>query len=133
MLSKESLENFLIGTDLDYEEIADGIFLVRSREDDLPIVVNHSPPLLIVRMKVMDLEPGGSGREELYRTLLHLNATDVVHGAYGMEEGEIILSHTFQLDTLDVPELQAAMESIQMAASSHMGRIKTLAAQPAEG
>lgn len=132
MLSKEALENFLIGSDLTYEELAEGMFLVRSREDDLPIVVNHSPPLLIVRMKVMDLAPGG-GREELYRTLLELNATDVVHGAYGIEEGEIILSHTFQLDTLDVPELQAAMESIQMAASSHMGRIQALAAEPVEG
>lgn len=132
MLSKEALENFLIGSDLTYEELAEGMFLVRSREDDLPIVVNHSPPLLIVRMKVMDLEPG-VGREELYRTLLELNAADVVHGAYGIEEGEIILSHTFQLDTLDVPELQAAMESIQMAASSHMDRIQKLAAQPVEG
>ncbi len=133
MVTREDLENFLIGNDLDHEEVADGMYLVRSRADGLPLVVNHSPPLLIVRLKIMDLPRDGGSREELYRTLLELNATDVVHGAYGIEEGDLILSHTFQLEDLDFPELQAAMESIQMAASSHMERIRTLAAAPQEG
>jgi hypothetical protein len=134
MVTREELEHFLIGSDLDHEEVADGMYLVRSRNDGLPVVVNHSPPLLIVRMKIMDLPEDGGSREELYRTLLELNATDVVHGAYGIEEGDLILSHTFQLDTLDLSELQAAMESVQMAASSHMERIRSLAAgAPVEG
>jgi hypothetical protein len=133
MVTREDLENFLIGNDLDHEEVADGIYLVRSGADRLPLVVNHSPPLLIVRLKIMDLPEDGESREELYRTLLELNATDVVHGAYGIEEGDLILSHTFQLEDLDFPELQAAMESIQMAASSHMERIRTLSAAPQEG
>jgi hypothetical protein len=133
MVTREDLENFLIGNDLDYEEVAEGMYLVRNDSDGLPVVVNHSPPLLIVRMKIMDLPEHGGNRAELYRTLLELNATDVVHGAYGIEEGELILSHTLQLETLDFPELQAAMESIQMAASSHMERIRTLAAVPVEG
>jgi hypothetical protein len=133
MVTREDLENFLIGNDLDHEEVAEGMYIVRSRTDELPVVVNHSPPLLIVRLKIMDLPEEGANREELYRTLLELNATDVMHGAYGIEEGDLILSHTFQLENLNFPELQAALESIQMAASSHMDRIRTLAAAPVEG
>jgi len=80
----------------------------------------------------MDLPVDGSSREDLYRTLLELNAADVVHGAYGIEEGELILSHTFQLESLDFSDLQAALESLQMAASSHMEKIKSLASAPVE-
>lgn len=133
MVTREDLESFLIRMDVEHEEVAEGMFLVRSRNDGFPLVVNHSPPLLIVRLKVMDLPTDGGNRQELYRTLLELNATDVVHGAYGIEEGELILSHTLQLETLDFPELQAAMESLQMAASAHMERIRSLATVPVEG
>jgi hypothetical protein len=125
MVTTEDIESFLIRMDLEYEEVAEGMYLVRSRADNFPIVVNHSPPLVIVRMKVMDL-PANVG-PSLYRTLLELNATDLVHGAYGIEENELILSHTFLLETLDFQELQAALESVQMAASAHMEQIRTLA------
>lgn len=126
MLTREDLESYLIRMDLEYEEIAEGMFLVRSREEKLPIVVNHSSPLLIMRLKVMDLPQGERSLEELYRTLLELNATDVVHGAYGLEEGELVLGLSLQLDSLDYSEFQASLESLQMAASSHMETIKEL-------
>ena len=67
------------------------------------------------------------GSKELYRTLLELNASDVVHGAYGLEDGELILSDTLELETLDFGELQASVESIQLAASGHLDRIRSLA------
>jgi hypothetical protein len=125
MVTTEDLESYLIRMDVEYQEVAEGMYLVRGRNDDLPIVVNHSPPLLIVRMKVMELPRDVD--PSLFRTLLELNATDLVHGAYGIEENELILSHTFLLETLDFQELQAALESVQMAASGHMERIRQLA------
>jgi hypothetical protein len=75
----------------------------------------------------MDLPANGAGLTDLYRCLLELNATDIVHGAYGIEEGELILSDTLELENLDFEELQASVESLQYAASSHLNRIKTLA------
>ena len=126
MLTREDLESFLIRMDLEYEEIAEGMYLVRSREEKLPIVVHHSPPLLILRLKVMDLPEGGGSHEALFRTLLELNATDVVHGAYGLEEGELVLGLSMQLEGLDYTEFQASLESLHMAASEHMSTIKSL-------
>jgi hypothetical protein len=131
MLTREDLESYLIRMDVEYEEIAEGMYLVRGGEEGLPVVVNHSPPLLFLRLKVMDLAQAGGSREDLYRTLLELNASDVVHGAYGLEGDEIVLSHTLELDALPFSEFQSALESILFAASSHMGRIKSLAAASA--
>ncbi len=132
MVTRDDLESFLIRLDAEYEELEEGMFLVRTRNGGLPLVINYAPPLLLLRMKVMDL-PRGEGSMELYRTLLELNATDVVHGSYGLEDGELILSDTLELETLDFQEIQASVESIQLAASGHMERIRSLAGASSEG
>ena len=133
MISREDLESFLIRMDLEHEEVDEGRYLVRGRNSGLPMVVHHSVPLLLIRMKLMDLPDEGDGRGELYRTLLELNANDVVHGAYGLEDGELILSDTLELETLDFHELRASLESIELAASGHMERIRALAGVEGEG
>ena len=133
MVTREDLESFLIRMDVEWEEVGEAMFLIRGRNQGLPIVIHYSSPLLLIRMKLMDLPENGEGPAQLYRTLLELNATDVVHGAYGIEEGELILSDTLELETLDFHELQASVESMELAASGHMERIRALAGAEAEG
>lgn len=134
MVTREDLESYLLRMeDLESEEIEEGMYLVRSRTDGPPIVVNHSPPLLLLRMKVMDLPEAGGTDLDLFRTLLELNATDMVHGAYGLEDRELILSDTLELETLDFHELQASIESMQLAATGHMKRIRSLAGAATAG
>jgi hypothetical protein len=127
MVTREDLESFLLRMDVDYEEVDEGMYLVRSRNGGPPIVLHHSPPLLLLRLKVMDLPDSERENAELFRTLLTLNACDVVHGSYGLEEGELILSDTLELQTLDFHELQASVESMQLALSGHMEKIRQLA------
>jgi hypothetical protein len=127
MVTLEDLESFLLRMDVEYHELEEGMYLVRSRNGGPPIVVHHSAPLLLLRLKVMDLPPGGEDNADLFRTLLQLNATDVVHGSYGLEEGELILSDTLELETLDFHEFQASIESIQLALSGHIQQIRSLA------
>ena len=132
MVTRDDLESFLIRMDLDFNEVDEGMYLVESSNEGPPVVVHHTPPLLVVRLKVMDL-PEGNDLSELYERLLIWNATDVVHGAYGIEEEDLILTDTLELETLDFPELQASVESMQMAASSHIDKIKALAGTGQEG
>lgn len=132
MVTREDLESFLIRMDAEFDELEEGMYLARTKAEGLPIVLNYSPPLLLLRLKVMDL-PSESGNEDLYRTLLELNANDVVHGAYGIEDGELIMSDTLELSTLDFEEVQASIESIQLAASGHMERIRDMAGDRSGG
>lgn len=127
MVSREDLESFLIRMDLEYEEVDEGMFLTRGEDDGAPVVVHHADNLLLIRMKVMDMPDEGPNSTALYRTLLELNANEVVHGAYGIEDGDLILSDTLELETLDFLELQASMESITLAAATHMEQIRSLA------
>jgi hypothetical protein len=132
MVTREDIESFLIRMDLGYSEVAEGMYLLRSGEAELPTVVHVTPPLVVIRLKLMDLPPR-NGMEDLYRMLLELNASDVVHGAYAIEEGELILTDALQLETLDFVELQSSLESLQIAASSHMDRISALVGAGVEG
>ena len=127
MVTREDLESYLLRMDLEYEEVDPGMFLVHGRNSGLSMVVHHADALLLIRMKLMDLSGPENGKIELYRTLLELNASDVVHGAYGIEDGELIISDTLELQTLDFHELRASMESMELAAMGHMERIRALA------
>ncbi len=134
MRTRDDLESYLIRMDLSFEEVDEGMYLVQHANDGPPVVVHHTPPLLVVRLKVMSLPEGGDVvLGELFKALLIWNATDVVHGAYGIEEGDLVLTDTLELETLDFPELQASLESMQMAASSHHEQIRTLAKSGQEG
>ncbi|MCA1791805.1 MAG: YbjN domain-containing protein [Thioalkalivibrio sp.] len=132
MVTREDLESYLIRMDLDWEEVDEGMYLVQGRNSGLPMVVHHADNLLLIRLKVMDMPASTPSEADFYRTLLELNATDVVHGAYGIEDGELILSDTLELETLDLHEIRASMESIELAATSHMERIRSMAGVGAE-
>ena len=127
MVTYDDLESFLIRMDLDYEEVEEGICLVRSGTSGLPVVLHYDDTILLIRMKLIDLPDSLAAEKALYRTLLELNASEVVHGAYAIEGDELILSDTHELETLDFHELQASIESMELAASSHEHTIRRLA------
>jgi hypothetical protein len=91
--------------------------------------------LLLLRIKVLDLPPdNGDGRmSQLYRKLLELNAGDLLHGSYGIEENEVVLSDALELETLDFSELRSSYESMVLAASTHLSQLVELVPVPQEG
>jgi hypothetical protein len=84
-------------------------------------VVKYQPPVLVCRVNVMDLPE--KNREELFQTLLALNATEMMHGAYGLEGGKIVISDALQLENLDFNELQATVDDITLAVADHYSRL----------
>ena len=119
MKTKEDLESYLLRLEQEYEEVEPGMWLLQAATEGARLVLHYSPPLLLLRTKVMEV-PAEDGRcVELYRRLLELNATDLVHGAYGIEEDDVILTDTLELENLDFNEVQASVDSIQVALASH--------------
>jgi hypothetical protein len=58
--------------------------------------------------------------------MLELNATDIVHGSYGIEGEEIVLSDALELATLDFTELRSSYESMSMAATTQVAELAAL-------
>ena len=134
MMNREEVESYLLQMGLDFEELEDGFWVIRTAEET-PVVVNYSPPLLLLRIKVMDLPPdnGDNRLAPLYRRLLELNAADIVHGSYGIEENEVVLSDALELETLDFGELRNSYESVVLAASTHLQQLSELVPVPQQG
>ncbi len=120
MVTREDVESILLRTELPYEEVGEGMWVVRIGEGGAGLVVHHSPPVLVFRLKVLDLPDDEARCAGLYRRLLELNATDLVHAAYGLEEGDVILTHTLALEDLDFSEFQATVDAFQVALASHL-------------
>ena len=122
MINREDLESFFIRMGVEAEEVDENMWVLEAEEGETNVVVTYAPPVMLLRLKVMGL-PGDANDQQLaplYRKLLELNASDLVHGSYGIEEGDVALSDALELETLDFQELRASYESIVFAATSHM-------------
>src|SRR5829696_4618591 len=124
MVTREDIENFLdrlTAEGTTYGEVEPGLWIVHPGGAlDIDVVVHYSPPVVVLRVKVMDL-PADEGRvATLSRRLLQLNATDLVHGSYGIERESIVLTEALELSHLDYEEFLAAYEGMMLALASHL-------------
>ena len=124
MLTKDDIESFLArlaATGATFSEVESGFWIVRpSPDSDLSVAVNFSPPVLLLRVDVMSLPKNDTQTATLTRRLLELNATDLLHGAYGLQHEQIVLTEALELSALDFEEFLASYESMTLALASHL-------------
>ncbi|MES2180055.1 MAG: hypothetical protein V4550_19515 [Gemmatimonadota bacterium] len=124
MLTKEDIESFLLRLSdqgATYSEVESGFWIIRpSPESDLSIAVNYSPPVLLLRVDVMTLPKDAAMTANLTRRLLELNASDLLHGSYGIQDEQIVLTEALELSALDFEEFRATYESMTLALASHL-------------
>jgi hypothetical protein len=135
MTTKEDLESYFIRMGVEHEEIDDGLWLLKPPDAAVHVVVNYTPPVVLLRLKMMNMPPevDDTRLAAFYRRLLELNANDIVHGSYGIEENNIVISDALQLEDLDFSELQSSYESMVLAAASHMPVLAELVPVAYEG
>ena len=110
MITREDLESFLLRIGPECEEVEEGMWVLRGPENVAPVVVHYSPPVVLLRLKVLDLGPA---RDDA-------RLAGFVHGSYGVEGSEVILSDALDLETLGFETLRSSYESLVLAASSHL-------------
>jgi CesT_Tir_1 len=124
MVTKEDIEGWLNRLNADgasFSEVEPGLWVVKpTGELDFSFVVHYSPPVVLLRVKVMTLPSKPDAAATLNRRLLELNATDLVHGSYGIEDKSIVMTEALELSHLDYEEFLAAYESITVALASHL-------------
>jgi hypothetical protein len=124
MVTKEDIEGWLnrLGADgASFTEVEPGLWVAKpAGELDFSVVVHYSPPVVLLRVKVMSLPTNREALATLSRRLLELNATDLVHGSYGIEDESIVMTEALELSHLDFEEFLAAFESITVALASHL-------------
>jgi hypothetical protein len=125
MKTAEDIESYLLRAGLPYEGVKPGLWLVQIG-DYGRLAVSMAGPVAAFRIKVLDAPKVGSaaaagaaGREELFRTLLQLNTTEMVHGAFGLEGDAVVIVDALELENLDFNEFQAVIDDMSMAVTKH--------------
>src|SRR5512137_472314 len=125
MTSREDIEAFMdrMGAEgVQAREVEPGLWVLTPGEAGPEVVVHHNPPVVVLRVRVMKL-PADGKRSDLYRHLLELNAKDLVHGSYGVDGDEVVLSDALELENLDFNEFQASYDSLTVALASHLSTL----------
>jgi len=98
--------------DYPFESIDSNMWVIH---DTANIVVTYELPLVLFRMKLMDIP--NERRETFFKLLLELNASQMIHGAYGIEGENVVLIDTLQSEHLDFNEFQASLEALLLAST----------------
>jgi len=123
MRARDDIESYLARAEVPYEEVGDdGMWLVRDSSLGENIAIQSTDSLLLFRVKVLELREV-TDKAALYEELLNLNASDLVHGAYGISEDAVVLTCTLQMENLDYNELQAVLDDFSLALANHYEKL----------
>ena len=117
-MEKNKIEQYLIDLRYSYREVKPKFWILDDAEHNLEgMIVMHADPLVIVRVQVMDAP--GLNRQDFFTKLLELNASDMIHGAYGLEGEKVVIIETMEYETLDYDEFRATLDGISLALTQH--------------
>ena len=129
MVTREEIEGFLdklAAEGTSYTELEPGLWIVKpTGAFSFDVVVNYSPPVVILRVKVMELPTDREHLATLSHRLLELNASELVHGSYGIERDSIVLTEALELAHLDYEEFLASYEGMTLALAQHLRELGT--------
>ena len=126
MRTREDIESYLTRAEVPFEVVGDeGMWLVRDVTLGENIAIQAADSLLLFRVKVLALGDV-TDRAALFEELLKLNASDLVHGSYGIADDSVVLTCTLQMENLDYNELQAVLDDFSLALANHYEQLAKL-------
>ena len=117
-MAANKIEEYLIDLMYSYREVEPNFWLLEDAEHGLDgVAVIFADPLVIIRVQVMDAPQ--EKRLEFFTKLLELNASDLFHGAYGLDKEKIVLIDTLEYDSLSYTEFRASLDALGLALAQH--------------
>jgi hypothetical protein len=128
MRTLKDVEAYLekLGRHHDPVEGESGTFLVRSSGSMPAIALRVDPPLVLMRAAIGNAPADHAAGAALFRKLLELNAKELVHSSYGLEDDRIVLSSALELANLDFNELEATLDEIDLALTQQVPELMQL-------
>ncbi len=118
----ELVEGLLVEVGFPYEELDHGIWLVTDQSGAIRAAVTASGPVVDIRIRLATL-PDPPPRDLLV-TLLELNATELLYGAYGLDDGAVVLVEVFTSRHLDLELFREALDALFMSVATQRGIVQ---------
>jgi hypothetical protein len=121
MRTREDIEAYLGRSGHPHREVADDTWLVTDPSDGREhIAVRLADGLVLFRLKVLELDRlDPKQREAFFEQVLRMNAEDMVHGAYGVADGDVVITATLRLENLDFSEFSGTLDDFIVAVTNH--------------
>ena len=125
--SNEDLEGYLLRLERRFERAEDGTYLLSMGADRPLVALRVAAPVLVAQVDIGQAPADDVAGAVLFRKLLVLNATALVHAAYGIEGDNIVLSAALELKNLDLNELEAVLADLDMALANQVPTLREIA------
>jgi hypothetical protein len=123
----EDLERELDRLGRKFERLGDGTYVVSVGMAGSPVALRLSPPVLVAQVTLGNVTAQAPERRAaLFQRLLELNATSLVHAAYGLEGSTIVIAAALVLESADPNELEAVLSDMDMALAEHVPSLRGL-------
>jgi Tir chaperone family protein CesT len=129
--SSEDLEGYLHRLERRFEQAEDGTYLVSMGPDRPLVALRVAAPLLVAQVDIGLAPVEDAAAAPLFRKLLILNATALVHAAYGLEGDNIVLSAALELKNLDLNELEAVLADLDLALANQVPTLREFGSKKA--
>jgi hypothetical protein len=129
MAGTDELEAYLTRLGRRFEKVGGETYLVALGPEQPPLGVRIAAPIVLFQVDVGVLPAGVTSDVEakLFRRLLELNASDLVHVAYGIENGHIALEAAMDLGSLDPREIESVLAEVDLAMVKHVPELRQMA------
>lgn len=125
--SNEDLEGHLTRLDRSFERAEGDVYLVSMGRGQPPCALSISPPVLVAQVRVAGAPKGDdAGSARFMRRLLELNASGLLHAAFGIDAGQVVLTAALELQNLDINELEAVLADLDLALAEHVPGLVSL-------
>lgn len=109
-----------------YERTPDGTFIVSLGPNQPPAALLLVPPVLVIQVAIGEAPKELVAAAPVYKKLLELNASALLHAAFGLENDQIVLAAALELDNLDLNELEAVLADIDVALGEHVPVLRSM-------
>jgi hypothetical protein len=124
MVTQNDIEIYLDDCGFPFEKVDEGMWRVESPDNNVDnVILSYADPILVFRINLMNAPR--QNREAFYERLLQLNATEIPHGAFGIENDLVVLIDTLQVENLDRNELQASVDSLAFTVAQYYAELKS--------
>lgn len=109
-----------------FERTPDGTFIVAIGPNQPPAALLLVPPVLVIQVAIGEAPSDLAQAAPIYKKLLELNASALLHSAFGLENDQIVLAAALELDNLDLNELEAVLADIDVALGEHVPVLRSM-------
>ncbi len=133
--SLEDLVGYLERLGRRHERLESDTLLIAFGPGQPPAALRVAPPVAVTQVEIGPCPRSADVAAPLFRRLLELNASGLLHAAYAIEKSasgdRIVLTSALELEHLDLNELEAVLADLDMALSEHVPELRKLVSSEA--